>query len=307
MSNVNQIHESSFWRRLLRYFNRMPVLPSHQKELSLTTSRGEIYLINQFKERLPLPIRNRAIAMLSEFVGTFFFMFIGLAGNSVVVNDAAVAQQWAGGELGANPSKLLFTAMVWGMSVIVNAWAFFRISGGLFNPSVTMAMIIIRAVPPIDGLCDMVAQLVASILASAICFALLPAGALATTELGSQTTITQGLFIETLLTAQLVIAVFMLAAEKHKATYIAPVGIGLGAAYTGASLNPARSFAVNVVNGRFQGYHWIYWVGPSLGALLATGFYLLIRKLEYWTVDSGADSYQSKIGEELIALQEKNK
>lgn len=42
-----------------------------------------------------------------------------------------------------------------------------------------------------------------------------------------------------------------------------------------------------------------------MGALTATGFYLLIRKLEYWTVDPGADSYQSKIGE-LIAQQRKD-
>ena len=79
-----------------------------------------------------------------------------------------------------------------------------------------------------------------------------------------------------------------------------------GATYTGASLNPARSFAVNVVRGQFQSYHWIYWVGPGLGALLATGFYLLIQKLEFWTIDSGADSYQSKIGEELMALKTKS-
>lgn len=227
MSTTNAPPDPPSWRRPLRYFNRMPLLPSHRKELSLTTSRGNLYLITQFKERLPMPVRNRAIAMLSEFVGTFFFMFVGLAGNSVVVSDAAVAIQFAGGDLRANPAKLLFTAMVWGLSVIVNAWAFFRISGGLFNPAVTMAMMFIRAVPPVDGLCDMVAQLVASVLASGVCYALLPEGALAATELGSQTSVTQGVFIEAILTAQLVIAVFMLAAEKHKATYIAPVGIGL--------------------------------------------------------------------------------
>ncbi|KAF3039609.1 hypothetical protein E8E11_002340 [Didymella keratinophila] len=84
----------------------------------------------------------------------------------------------------------------------------------------------------------------------------------------------------------------------------APSPCSPSAAYTGASLNPARSFAVNVVNGQSQGYHWIYWVGPAMGALLATGFYLLIRKLEYWMIDSEADSYQSKIGEKPIATPE---
>ena len=99
------------------------------------------------------------------------------------------------------------------------------------------------------------------------------------------------------LTAELVFTIFMLAAEKHKATFIAPVGIGLslfiaelmGVYYTGGSLNPARSFGPCVVLGSFNGYHWIYWIGPLLGALLASGFYLFIKALEYETVNPDAD------------------
>jgi aquaporin related protein len=34
-------------------------------------------------------------------------------------------------------------------------------------------------------------------------------------------------------------------------------------------MNPARAFAPAVVNSSFPGYHWIYWIGPILGALLA--------------------------------------
>lgn len=68
------------------------------------------------------------------------------------------------------------------------------------------------------------------------------------------------------LTAQLVFVVFMLAVEKHRSTFLAPVGIGLtlfvgeivGVYYTGGSLNPARSFGPNVVMGSFPNYHWIY-------------------------------------------------
>ena len=58
----------------------------------------------------------------------------------------------------------------------------------------------------------------------------------------------------------------MLAKEKHKATFIAPVGIGLalfiaelvGVFYTGGSLNPARSFGPCVVTKSFDPEHWIY-------------------------------------------------
>jgi glycerol uptake facilitator-like aquaporin len=56
----------------------------------------------------------------------------------------------------------------------------------------------------------------------------------------------------------------MLAAEKSKTTFIAPIGIGMalfvteiaGVYYTGGSLNPARSFAPCVASWSFESYHW---------------------------------------------------
>jgi aquaporin related protein len=213
------------WRRPLRRLNRNQ--EGNRHNLSLTTSGGNLYVLDQFREKVPMPIRNRSIAMFSEFVGTFLFMLIGLGGNSTVINAPAKAVQYGGGDMMADPAKIIFVATVWGMAVTVNAWAFFRISGGLFNPAVTMAMMIIRAVPPVDGLLDMASQMAASIAAAAVAYGLLPPGSLAATELGEYTTVTQGLFIEMFITAQVVIAVFMLATEKHKATFIAPVGIGM--------------------------------------------------------------------------------
>lgn len=98
------------------------------------------------------------------------------------------------------------------------------------------------------------------------------------------------------LTAQLVFTIFMLATEKHSATFVAPIGIGLslfiaelmGVYYTGGSLNPARSFGPCVVTHSFHGYHWIYWVGPVLGSTLAAAFYMFIKGLEYETVNLAA-------------------
>lgn len=89
----------------------------------------------------------------------------------------------------------------------------------------------------------------------------------------------------------------MLAVEKSKATFLAPVGIGLslfiaeiaGVYYTGGSLNPARSFGPCVANKSFPSEHWIYWVGPCLGAVVAAGFYWFIKAVEYQTANPGQD------------------
>lgn len=97
----------------------------------------------------------------------------------------------------------------------------------------------------------------------------------------------------------------MLANEKHKATFMAPIGVGLalfvaemvGVYYTGGSLNPARSFGPCVISGVWDQEHWIYCksrvpplsyffcamlrcsegVGPSAGAILAWAFYKFIK------------------------------
>jgi aquaporin related protein len=117
------------------------------------------------------------------------------------------------------------------------------------------------------------------------------------TTLGGGTSIAQGIWIEALCTAELVFTIVMLAKEKHRSTYIAPVGIGLAlfigelvaVYYTGGSLNPARSFGPAAVAHSFQSNHWIYCVGPIIGSLLAVFFYWLFKLLEYEMANPGQD------------------
>ncbi|KAL2129242.1 hypothetical protein VTI74DRAFT_8025 [Chaetomium olivicolor] len=117
------------------------------------------------------------------------------------------------------------------------------------------------------------------------------------TTLGGGTSIVQGLFIEMFLTAQLIFVILMLAAEKHKSTYLAPIGVGIafflaelaGVRFTGGSLNPARSLGPAVVNRSFPIYFWIYWLGPVLGSLLACGFYILLKYLRWQECNPGQD------------------
>ena len=163
---------------------------------------------------------------------------------------------------------------------------------------VSLGMMVVGAVPYIRGCLVIVSQILGGIAAAAVVQALTPGPLNVRTSLGGGTSVVQGLFIEMFLTAQLVFTIFMLAAEKHKATFIAPVGIGLslfiaelmGVYYTGGSLNPARSFGPCVVVHSFYSYHWIYWLGPILGSLLASGFYMFIKALEYETVNPEQDA-----------------
>ncbi|KAK0334551.1 Aquaporin-1 [Friedmanniomyces endolithicus] len=254
---------------------------------------------------LPNKVRNHFIAMVGELVGTFLFLFFAFAATQVANAAAAAANangngaQTSNGGISQSPnaSTLLYISLAFGFSLAVNAWVFFRITGGLFNPAVTLALALIGAVPWIRAGLVFIAQILGSIAASAVVLGLFPGSLNVATNLGGGTTIVQGLFIEMFLTAMLVFTILMLAAEKHKGTFLAPIGIGLalfvaemaGVYYTGGSLNPARSFGVNVILGSFPGYHWIYWLGPFLGALLAVGFYRFVKMLEYETANPGQD------------------
>ncbi len=72
-----------------------------------------------------------------------------------------------------------------------------------------------------------VAQTAATIAASYTVYGLFNGGLNTATTLGGGTSPAQGVVIEMLLTAQLTFVIFMLAAEQHAATYLAPLGIGL--------------------------------------------------------------------------------
>lgn len=90
-----------------------------------------------------------------------------------------------------------------------------------------MGMCLVGALPYIRGLFLVIAQILGGITAAAICSALFPGPLTVRTSLGGGTSVVQGLFIEMFLSAELVFTIFMLAAEKHKGTFIAPIGIGL--------------------------------------------------------------------------------
>ncbi|MCJ1390983.1 hypothetical protein MMC18_003844 [Xylographa bjoerkii] len=270
------------------------VLPGRKRKITkVDDSRSKTSNRLPYLDFLPNAARNHFIAMMGEFAGTFMFLFFAFAGTQVANSvDSSVPNG-----TGSDTSRLLYISLSFGFSLAVNAWVFFRISGGLFNPAVTLGMCLVGAIPYFRGLLVFIAQILGAISSAAVILVLFPGGANIRTTLGAGTSVAQGVFIEMFLTAQLVFTIFMLAAEKHKATFIAPIGIGLslfiaeltGVYYTGGSVNPARSFGPCVAVHDFGPNHWIYWVGPILGSLVASGFYKFIKALEYETANPGQD------------------
>ncbi|KAF7918491.1 uncharacterized protein EAE98_009734 [Botrytis deweyae] len=252
-------------------------------------------------------LKNHFVAFLGEFVGTFLFLFFAYGGTQTANqtsqrNPAIVASP--------DINQLLYIALIFGFSLTVNVWIFFRVSGGLFNPAVTLALCLVGVVGPVRSIFIFIAQVLASITAAAAVRGLLPGDAvLFSCALASGTSIAQGLFLEMFFTVELVFTILMLAAEKTKVTFVAPVGIGLslfvaelmGVAWTGGALNPARAFGAEVIGG-FRGYHWIYWLGPFMGAVLAAGFYKVIKHLNYEQVNGEQD-----LSAEEIQLRDEKK
>ena len=212
--------------------------------------------------------------LLAEFLGTFLLCFIGIA--AILSTTPAVG---GGGGLVA-------VALAHGLALTVGVHVFGGISGAHFNPAVTIGMLATgRIAPPLGGL-YVLAQLAGGVAGAAVCSATFPPDAVAAATLGiplpapwaSSGTV---LLLEAVMTFLLVIGVFGTAVDdRGKTVKIGAFGIGLvvavdilaGGPVTGASMNPARSFGPALVAGRFD-FHWLYWVGPIVGAVAAALVY----------------------------------
>lgn len=87
--------------------------------------------------------RNELVAMVAEFCGTFLFLFFAFGGTQVANTAALYSNAATAGQQGnsitqtPNTSVLLYISLIFGFSLMVNVWVFFRVSGGLFNPAVS--------------------------------------------------------------------------------------------------------------------------------------------------------------------------
>ncbi|KIY67216.1 aquaporin-like protein [Cylindrobasidium torrendii FP15055 ss-10] len=244
------------------------------------------------------------IAAAGEFIGTTLFLLFSLgAVQTVNTNVGANSDGTSGGtDVNANDvTRLLgfyYICSAFGFALFAIASIFYRFTGSIFNPSVSLALVLIGVITPIRFLLISFAQMLGGIVAAAILAGLTPGELNVGVALNAGTNRAQGLFIEMFTTGTLVLSVLMLAAEKHQFTPFAPLGFGMvlfvvmlmSIQYTGGAVNTARAFGPAVVQGDFDSYHWIYWLGPTLGGLMATGIYVFLKKNHYWRINPGQDS-----------------
>ena len=214
---------------------------------------------------------NKVRLYAAEAIGTFFLVLIGVGSVS--------ASKMATGSV-----DLLAVALAFGLVVAAIVAATGHISGAHINPAVTVSLLVVGKIGAVDAVAYIVSQLVGAVLAGFACEALLdPAAAAAgATQLAPSVSAMQGLGLEAVLTFILVFVIFGTAvdmrAQKSPGLFIGlavAVDILVGGPYTGASMNPARSFGPALAGGVWA-QHWVYWVGPLLGAIAAAIAYTFL-------------------------------
>jgi MIP family channel proteins len=206
---------------------------------------------------------------LAEAVGTFALVTGGC--GAIVVNHATGALGHGG------------VAASFGLVIMVMIAALGHLSGAHFNPAVTLAFAVTRHFAWRDVSSYLAGQLMGAVGGALTLRAFfgLDAALGATAPVGSPL---RALGIEILLTAVLMFVIVSVATDTRAVGELAAVAIGgtvaldalWGGPVTGASMNPARSFGPALVAGVWPS-HWIYWVGPIVGALLGAILYQGLR------------------------------
>jgi MIP family channel proteins len=199
---------------------------------------------------------------LAELVGTFLFMAIGY--SSVAAISAASAPT----------PNLLVVPFSFGFGLLAAIFAVGHISGGHFNPAVTIAAVLDRRTTPMDAVGYIAAQVIGALAAAALVAAVMGQAAVAAgvTKPGGGVTDIGALILEVTFTA--IFLVVILASTK-RAPALAPLAIPLTlvaihfaiATLSGSSVNPARSIGSALI-GADMGVLWIYIVGPIAGAVI---------------------------------------
>jgi aquaporin Z len=202
---------------------------------------------------------------VAEFIGTFTLIFIG--GGAGIVT---------GGH------DLVAVALANGLAIGIMVSNLGHISGGHFNPSITLAFLATRRITGALAAVYFASQLLGAIIGAALLRIFWSHDAFLGAVPGAPALgAGKGFLLEIILTFFLVFAVWATAVDPGGAfKAIAGLAIGLtisidvlmGGPLTGAAMNPARAFGPELI-GNVWGQGWIYWLGPIVGALIAAFLY----------------------------------
>ncbi|XP_032641416.2 lens fiber major intrinsic protein [Chelonoidis abingdonii] len=204
-------------------------------------------------------------AVFAEFFATMIYVFFGLGASL----------RW-----GVGPLNVLQVALAFGLAAATLVQVLGHVSGAHVNPAVTFAFLVGAQLSLLRAAFYMVAQVLGGVAGAAVLYGLTPAairGNLALNTIHPGVTLAQATTVEIFLTLQFVLCFFATYDERHNGrvgSVALAIGFSLalghlfGMYYTGAGMNPARSFAPAAITRNFSN-HWVYWVGPILGATLA--------------------------------------
>lgn len=206
----------------------------------------------------------------AEFVGTFAVVFVG-AGAMVFART------------------LTDIALAYGLVIFVMMSAVAHISGGHFNPAVTLGFAVTRRITLRLAAVYWVTQFAAAIAGAALLRWVLPGGAsdtiqLGTPQVGNEFTSGHAVVIEAVLTFFLVWVFFATTADP-RGTFKQVAGLAIGltitadvlmaGAMTGAAMNPARALGPELIGNHWKDA-WVWYLGPFAGAAVAAVVYELL-------------------------------
>ncbi|KAL3228642.1 Aquaporin-1 [Nakaseomyces bracarensis] len=233
----------------------------------------------------PDSVRNHTIAFVGELVGTFMFLWCAYVIAGTANQDTSLDEY----PDGTHPGQLIMIALGFGFSVMFSIWCMAGVSGGALNPAVSLSLALSRTITPVRCIVMWIAQMLGGMAAGGAAKGMIPGPVLYANTLGNGCSRTRGLFLEMFGTTILCLTVLMTAVEKGESNFMCalPIGISLFighlalTAYTGTGVNPARSFGAALAARSFPVYHWIYWIGPLLGGLLAWFIWQILQWLHY--------------------------
>jgi MIP family channel proteins len=215
--------------------------------------------------------------LAAEFIGTFTLIFIG-AGSICCDQFLRTSNQSGVGLVGI--------ALAHGLAIAIMVSALGHISGGHFNPAISIGFWVTKKLSTMQVILYWVAQLLGAMSAAYLLRAIFAVSvwgpvSLGTPDLATDFSRAHGMLLEGVMTFLLVFVVFATAVDPKGAfNKIAGFAIGLtitmdilmGGPFTGGAMNPARAFGPALA-----AHHWanhgVYWIGPLLGGILAGWLY----------------------------------